>query len=300
MKSLIHNPNIAFFISIFGSSISGLSPILVRLSEVGSNATGFYRFFFSLPFLFIWLALLPKQKEQSLPSLKVKPTTQKETSLILLAGVLLGVDVALWNYSIFNTTVANASILANLSSIYVALMGYFFMGEKLSFRFVMGMLTALLGSMVLIGLNFSASLTHVLGDVCALLASITFGTYMMVVGELRKTLVTPTIMLGIALVGSCTLFLIGSLNGDIFIPLTTSGWVVLLAIAFFASVVGHGLVNYALAYVSPALTTVGMLIQPVLCSIIAWFMFDESLSMEKIAGIILVLIGISFAQQDTK
>lgn len=303
MKALSENSKLAFFVSIFGSSMSGLSPILVRLSEVGSTATGFYRFFLSIPFLLTWIFILKKQKNTSQPSsedLHLMPQTRREKWLIFLSGILLGVDVALWNYSIFNTTVANASLLANLSPIYVSLVGFFFMGEKLTTRFILGMTTAVLGSIGLIGLNFSMDLSYMLGDICALLASITFGTYMIVVGELRKTVVTPSIMLGVGIMASLSLFIMGVLTGDTFLPVHASGWIILITIAFVTSVIGHGLVNYALAYVTPALTTVGMLIQPVLCSIIAWFLFEEILSIEKIIGIVFVLIGIFFAQKDTK
>jgi drug/metabolite transporter (DMT)-like permease len=287
-----------FFVSLLGASIAGLAPIFVRLSEVGSTATGFYRFFLSIPLLWVWKNFTSSSIEaQNGQKVKQRPKTKREYALIILTGTLFGVDVAMWNYSIVHTTVANASMLANLSSLYVAVLSWVIFKERLEKRFILGLLLALGGSSILIGLNLNFNFQYLLGDFCALMASVTFGNYMLLMRELRKTVSTPSIMTLSASISALVLFIISMIMGDNFFPQTNQGWVVLFGLAWVTMALGHGLVGWAAAYVPPIVSTVGMLIQPVISTGIAWFLFGERLNSEHLVGVFIILIGIAMAGQ---
>jgi drug/metabolite transporter (DMT)-like permease len=292
-----HNLPIApFFLSLLGAAIAGTAPIFVRLSEVGPTATGFYRFAFAVPLLAAWWLWSLNQPKPTVNTVKPNPGVQGYV-LIMIAGVLFGIDVAMWNYSINHTTVANASMLANLSSIYVSVVSWLLWREHLSIRFIIGMLLALAGCAILIGLNFSFQRANIVGDMLALLASATFGTYMLVMRKLRAYFITPKIMTLSATTSAIVLYAIGTVMCENFVPVSSIGWATLLGLAWITMVLAHGMISWATAYVTPSLTTVGMLIQPAIGTMIAWIMLNESLNHEQLLGIVAIMAGVWLARR---
>src|ERR1043166_9474385 len=80
-----------------GATAIGLAPIFVRVSETGSTETAFWRVTLSLPVLGLWA------RRQEFDRRMVWP------------GVFFAGDLAVWHVSIHWTSVANATLLANLA-----------------------------------------------------------------------------------------------------------------------------------------------------------------------------------------
>ena len=66
------------------------------------------------------------------------------------AGLFFAADLTVWHWSIKLTSIANATLLANFSPIFVALGGWLIYRQRVSLRFVIGMLTALAGTVFLV------------------------------------------------------------------------------------------------------------------------------------------------------
>jgi drug/metabolite transporter (DMT)-like permease len=60
------------------------------------------------------------------------------------------------------------------------------------------------------------------------------------------------------------------------------------------------MIAYALAHLPAAFGSVGLLLQPALAAIIAWFVFGESLSPLQLSGGLVVILGIYFARRGTR
>ncbi len=101
---------------ILGGAAIGGSPIFVRLSEVGPMATGFLAR--GAGFLSD-LHLLADQGWRHRP----KPETWADRGMLILPGVILAVDLITWHLSITITSVANATLLANLAPVFVTIIG---------------------------------------------------------------------------------------------------------------------------------------------------------------------------------
>ena len=78
------------FIAILGIS---LSPIFVKLSDVGVISTGFFRFFIALPFLWGWMIY-----EQSNADVEHLPRKIKDYIALFLSGAFLGLDIIFWHW----------------------------------------------------------------------------------------------------------------------------------------------------------------------------------------------------------
>src|SRR4051812_362661 len=92
----------------------GLSPIFVRLSEVGPLVSGFYRLPLAAPFFWLIGPLDPP------PQRGGEPISLRDRSLILLAGLTFAADIACWHLGIAYTSVADATLLANMAPLFVA------------------------------------------------------------------------------------------------------------------------------------------------------------------------------------
>ena len=106
-------PRLALFVGVICISIF---PILVKLSLTSGLISAFYRMLFS------FLLLLPYvifKKQFELPSVKIG-------LLAALCGVIFGSDVAVWNIAIQESTATQASLLTNLSPVWVGFLSLFF------------------------------------------------------------------------------------------------------------------------------------------------------------------------------
>ena len=77
--------------------------------------------------------------------------TKKEVLILLLSGVFLAGDIALWNLSFSYTSVTNANLLTNLTPFTVIPVSFFLFREKIPKFFLTGSFLTLIGIVVLIG-----------------------------------------------------------------------------------------------------------------------------------------------------
>ena len=104
----------AFLCLCAGACGIACAPILVRLSETGPVASAFWRTAVAAPVLCLWARrAAPRPVSASL-----RPA--------VAAGLFFAADLAVWHWSITYTSVANATLLANLAPIFVTLASWLF------------------------------------------------------------------------------------------------------------------------------------------------------------------------------
>lgn len=284
---------LAIYALFTGGVAIGCVPIFVRLSQVGPSATAFWRVLLALPVFMLWMFLEGKKGEARRPGKAV------EYALMAGAGLFFAADLTVWHWSIKLTSVANATLLANFAPIFVALGGWLLYQQRVSLRFVIGMLTALAGTVFLVGTSFSLSSQHLLGDILGLVAAVFYSGYILTVKRLREDFSAPTTLAYSGVVACIILLAISLATHEVFIPATPAGWLNLFGLAWFAHVGGWGLITYALAQLPAAFSSVGLLIQPVVATLLAFLMLGEPLGMAQVAGGALVLAGIIIARRAT-
>jgi len=77
-----------------------------------------------------------------------------------------------------------------------------------------------------------------------------------------------------------------------FLPAAAAGWWVLFGLAMVTQVLGQGLIAYAFAHLPASLSSVSLLIQPVMAALFAWALFGEAIGPVQFTGAALVLAGI--------
>ena len=75
------------------------------------------------------------------------------------------------------------------------------------------------------------------------------------------------------------------------------GWAILIALALVTQILGQGLIAYAFAHLPASLSSVSLLIQPVMAALFAWILFGEAIGPAQFVGGAIVLAGIWLARK---
>lgn len=271
-----------------GVAISG-SPIFVRLSEVGPLSTAFWR---------VALALIPLglvfifRRDKG-----VAPQTMRDRVMLTLPGIMLAANLACWHLSIHMTSVANSTLLANLAPVFVTIFGWALFRLPITRAFVLGLMTAAVGILVLKGGPAAIGGGALKGDLVATISAMFYAGYILSVGRLRSRFDTLRIMVwGSASAAICVLPAALMFENTLF-PTTLPGWATVFGIAFISHASGQVLITYALAFLPAAFSSLTLLLQPVGASILAWLVLNEPIGLMQAAGGLIVLAGIAIARR---
>ncbi len=110
-----------------GAAAIASSALFVKVSEVGPVSTGFWRVFLALPVLWAWVVYEGRRRPSA--------TTPANLRLMMLTGFFFAGDLAVWHWSILLTSVAFATLLANVAPIFVTLTAWLFFRRRPRARF---------------------------------------------------------------------------------------------------------------------------------------------------------------------
>ncbi|HDQ13588.1 MAG TPA: DMT family transporter, partial [Sediminispirochaeta sp.] len=213
-------------------------------------------------------------------------------SLALLGGLFLALHFATWITSLSYTSVASSVLLVNTHPVLVFVFSRLVLKEGGSRGDSFYVLLTLLGSALLSWGDLTLGRQALLGDFLALLGAVSVAGYMLIGRVVRRNM-------GVArytfiVYGSCALFLLLGL-GLFSLPLgpySGKDFALFFALAFFCTILGHGIYNWALRFVGPTFLSVNVLLEPVAAGVMAYFFFQEIPGGLNILGAAVVLLGI--------
>jgi drug/metabolite transporter (DMT)-like permease len=272
-----------------GAICIALSPIWVRVSEVGPTASAFWRVTLAVPLLWILFAFSSKGQ---------KTLNKSEFKPLLFTGVAFAGDLAFWHWSIQYTSVANSTLLANLASIFVTLAGWLLWKQRPSGVFLAGLAAALVGTGLLVRASLGFSPTALLGDALGVVTALFYAWYLLSVKGLRdRGAATLQLMAVTTSVTAAILLPVALASGEALLAPSGAGWLKLLGLAWISHAAGQGLIAYALAHLPAAFSAVGLLLQPVMAAAFAWLLLAEPVSALQCLGGAVVLAGIYLAHR---
>lgn len=292
MPAVANTRSVALAALFAGAVAIGSSALFVKVSEAGPVATAFWRVFLALPFLWLWALSEPRRAPPADP--------RKERRLMFAVGFFFAGDLAVWHWSIVLTSVANATLLANLAPIFVTLAAWLLFKLRPTAVFTAGLAAALAGVALLIGGDFSHSGSALLGDGLGVVTAMFYAAYQLTVTQLRRTVSTARIMAHSGTVMAAILLPLAVLSGETLFPATAAGWAILVGLALAAQVAGQSLIAYAMAHLPATLSSVGLLLQPVMAALFAWILLGERLGLLQFGGALLVLAGIAIAHRGSR
>lgn len=278
--------------ALTGGALIGLAPIAIRISEVGPHATNMWRFLFALPILAAWAG-----------ASKAKPT-QGQTFLLLGAGLLFGLEISLWAAALGLTTVANATLLVNLTPVFAAAIGWVLFKERLSATVLGGGAAALAGAVILAmaraqanGRPAAGETQGLIGDSFALVGALFYAGYLLIVRGLGKQVSVGAVMFWGTLAATFVAGAASYATGEVMLPQTWFGWALVVFLGVVVQVGGQGFIAYGVGRLPIVVSTVLLWTQPLVAAALSWIMFSEALGPLAFVGAALILAGIYVVQR---
>lgn len=276
---------------LVGAMALGLSPVFVRNAEVGPFASAFWRAFAALPLLFVWSLIERRVNGRAGNGFKVS-----NPRALVLAGLFFAGDLTFWHLAILHTTIANATFLACLAPVWVALFSRIAIGEAVPRRTLIGLAICLPGAALLIYQSGEGSGGSPLGDLYGAITSLFFGLYFLAMREARRGLGGGESTLAFTLVTAAVLFAIAILSGDDLVAPSASGVANLVALGLVSHAGGQGLLSVALGVLSASFSSLVIFAEAIAAAIFGWLFADEPIGWLQAGGGLLIFAGIFVAR----
>lgn len=201
---------------------------------------------------------------------EMRAATRRDVRLSVLAGVLLGGHFATWIPSLSFTTVASSVALVATQPVWAALIARW-RGERVPARAFIGIGIAVLGAMVLTGIDVRLSSRALLGDLLALTGGILAAAYVTAGAEARRSLSTTSYTAICYPVAAATLLVTALVARTDLVGLDAQGWWGVIALTVGAQLLGHSVFNRVLRTTSPTVVSVAILFEIVGAALMAAF-----------------------------
>jgi drug/metabolite transporter (DMT)-like permease len=274
-----------------GAACISASAVLVKLADTGTATTAFFRCFLALPVL-VTLAVVEQRRHG--------PRALAARLGAVAAGLLLAVDLVLWNHAIAEVGAGIATVLGNLQVLFVAFVAWAVFRERPARRFLLALPVVMAGVVAVSGLiGGSPRGLHPLAGVgYGIGTSLAYAGFLLV---LRRTSTgTPHVAGPLAeatagaAAGSLLLGLIfGGLRFEM--PWPSFWWLLLLSLT--SQTIGWLLITSSLPKLPAAVSSLLLLLQPAAAILLAAVVLAERPSLVQLAGALLVCGGVLVASR---
>lgn len=277
----------AFTALCLGAVAMGISPIFVRfaLADVGPFASAFWRVALCLPLLYAWMRV----EEAKTP--KDKPRVRFAKANVL-AGIVFAGDLFFWHLSIRDTTVANATFFATTAPLFVVLITWLVLKQRVSRGTVIGLACCLAGGAALIGESLQIGTSRLQGDLFGICTALFFGLYFIAVGKARETAGAARVTFEATVVTAAILLIVALVLDPRVMPHTWQGVAALVAMSLISHAGGQGLLAIALGRLPAVFSSLVIFLEAVAAALFGWLILSEALSPIQALGGALILIGI--------
>jgi drug/metabolite transporter (DMT)-like permease len=269
---------------ILAALAMSISPVLVRLADVGPYASAFWRVALALPLLYAWM----RRTETGI----VTPERQRFGWPTLFAGLAFAGDLFFWHLSIARTTIANATFFATTAPLWVVVFGWLLFRSKVSAAVMVGLGLCLAGGAALVAQSVALDPHHLLGDAFGIATGLFFGLYFLAVEAARRHAGAARTTFGLTVVAALLLLGVAALMEPVLLPASARGWAVLLALALISHVGGQGLLSVALGRLPVVFSSLVIFLEAVAAAGFAWVILGEPVSLVQAAGGLLIILGI--------
>lgn len=283
------NPAIILIIGVLAVS-SGA--IFVRLAESPPLVTAAWRLSFAT------LILLPYTLWKTRDELG--RLSRRDLAIGALAGFFLALHFATWISSLSFTSVANSVVLVNTAPVWVALMTPWVTRDRVSRRAWLGIAASVTGAAIIGFGDFASGSRALIGDGLALGGSLALAIYLLLGRKLREKLSLPAYLTVCYSSATLLLWACVLVAGLPVTGFNAKTWGALFGMALVSQHLGHSSYNWAMKYFSAGFIAVCLLGEPVLGSLLAWWLLGEALTWGKALGGAIILAGIYLAATERK
>ena len=289
MKSILSSNKKPYFLLGIGILAMSFSGIIIKLTKAPAPIIAFYRMAITA------VILTPHFIRQSRDPEYAEPADfDKRLYLIpVLTGLVNTGNYIAGTIAVKETSIANTSVIGNLSPVWVGLAAVFIFKKKLSGRYWFGMGLALLGSLVVIGNNFvTLNFNFNRGDLCAVGSSIFYALYL-ITTERGRMHFSAAKFFCLMLYSSCFwLLLLNIILGNPFTGYDLQTWIYFFISALICQLIGQFSISAALGAIPAEIVSITVLLQPILITILAYPILGEEVGAIQFIGFVVTLAGV--------
>jgi drug/metabolite transporter (DMT)-like permease len=288
-----------FLAVVVGSVFLAFGPLFVRLSGVDPIAAAFWRMLLAAPLLWLLAKRFEAQRATSarMPlapaDANLKPIVLKP---ILLAAAFFAADLAVWHLGIVRTSLANAALLSNITSLLLAAYALLVLKERPHPKVALALLLALLGVSLLGFTSAQKGGGPLAGDLLSLLAAVFYTAYLLVLAQQRARFAALTLLAWVTPYTALFLLPMALAAPGAFLPTSWQGLAALAGLAVGSQVIGQGLVIKGIGQTSPLLAGLALLVQPVIAGVLGWLFYAEALGFIEFLGAFILLLSLILAR----
>lgn len=223
-------------------------------------------------------------------------------------GFALAIFNSLWTLSVSLVGAAIPTVLVYSSAGFTAVLGWWFLKERLDWVKVLAVAFSLAGcALVSEALDPVAWRANLVGVVAGILSGLCYAIYSLMGRSAAQRGLSPwttvlytfgfaaVFLLLFNLVPGLVLPGIGTSPGDLFwLGDALAGWGILFLLAAGPTLVGFGLYNVSLGYLPSSVANLIVTMEPVFTAVIAYFLLHERLNGMQIGGSAMILAGVAF------
>lgn len=200
------------------------------------------------------------------------------------------------------TTASNTGWIIGTAPIFMALLATIFFKEKINTLQVLGIITAMLGLLLLVGKGdiFNIDLIKNKGDLLVLGSAFTWGVYSMVNKKISlsysplMTILYLFIMMSILIAP----FNINDETIDSVVHLSALGWVSILFLGLLCSGVAYVIWAYSLRDLESAKVGAFLYFEPLVTVIAAWLLLSESITFLMLLSGAIITLGVILVNKE--
>lgn len=258
--------------------------IFVKLSTAPSSVIATYRILFAAIILSIPTLIFSRNELRKINRIDILCS--------FLSGTFLALHFLTWFESLKYTSVASSVVIIALQPIFAMAGVFIFFKEKVTRVQIFGGLLAISGCLIIGWGDFKVGNQALLGDLLALLGTILVTGYWLFGQRVRKSLSIFPYVLLVYFSGSLVLIVYNLIMKIDLIHYNLDNWKIFLGLAIIPTIFGHTLLNWAIKFVNATTISIGILVEPIIASFLAYIILDETLKVTQVLGAVLILFGI--------
>jgi len=283
----------------FAVILAGVGPVLVRDSPVDPAATAFWRLAIAAP-----IALILIRRSFLLPT--------RAMVWAAVSGLCLAGDLCFWNEALIRTTILEGTVLVMVYPLIAAIANYLIFKERITKRVAIGGSIAFGGLLLMVADADTNGRSSLSGDLMAVAAAFFYTGSLLISARLCRIYDTQIVSFWVifwAAVGAAVvsfspiaadaLGLISIAPDTRTVPDSFKGWGYVIAYAVI-TLISYNLFNRGLKIVPTALASLMGYGQPVVATILGYFLLDETPTLDGILGSIVIVIGLVLATRQPK
>jgi len=275
--------------ALAGALCIAFSGIFYRWAEVTPSTGTVYRALFGLPLL----ALVAWAEQR-----RYGPLPMRSVRLAAIAGVFFAGDLTFWHHAIEYVGAGLATVLGNLQVLVVGVVAWLVFGERPSRATLLAVPIVLAGVVLISGAVGAGAYgaDPALGVILGIATALCYAGYLLIIrrgGRDPRRPAGPVAVatLSTALVAAAAGVVIGDLDPTP--ALASLGWLALLGLT--SQSLGYLFISISLPRLPAVVTSIILLVQPVITIGLAVVLLDEHPSIAQLGGVVLVVGGIAVA-----